>query len=352
MSHRQLSAVGAGLLVVNLVSACGKAERADARTSDIVDAIAVPSLERTLHLFIVDDSQAPTSQELRSKFADELASDVGEPLNDCDLTDPAAWAPADRLAMVVYPSLDTRLWVTPDTVPDLSLRTDRKTPGHLKRWATALAAAIATVPDGPRGSFAPLARLIDTISLLGGLREPADTAEQNLLIAAQGVTRVEVSLVSAVDDESADDPENYVLPMAVGNLESVVMADVVVPSVAGGHCRGPRQYSERFRTWLRTLEGVSAYAWASGDTCQLRSHLSVSCEARCFTEAPLIDETGRAACRVYAETTDSCPDELGWKEASEASNPELPSTDLDGARAQFSARWRGAARRARRPAAS
>lgn len=324
-----LATLGLAILSLSGGLGCGATEHAERHEPDIVEGVAVPRLERTLTLVVIDDSNTPASEELREQFAHELAGDVAEPQDDCYLADPAAWEPADRVAIVAYPSLPTSSWLTPSIVSDLALRTQRKTPDNLQKWGDALAKAITTAPDEPRAGFEPLARLTETLTLLGGLRTPADLAEQELLAAVTGVTQVEISFVTAREDASPGAAGAYALPTELGSLESVVLVDAILPSTSGGDCGAVRRYSERFGAWLANLPGTSTHPWAPGDTCRLRSHFDLSCETRCFSEPPAIDDAGRAACQIYAETTaDPCPEDLGWVEASQAA---LASAELDSA---------------------
>ena len=91
-----------GLLIVRIVGivslgvslACGTTKQRELQGPDVVEVIAIPELERRLTLMVIDDSSASSSQQLREQFAQELVSDVTDPRYDCDLVDPAAWAPA------------------------------------------------------------------------------------------------------------------------------------------------------------------------------------------------------------------------------------------------------------------
>jgi hypothetical protein len=290
--------------------------------------VILPTLatETEIWLFVVDDAPDAAGVALRERFLSAFVAKQTDLSQSWCARDPEAWRPLDRRAVIALPSASgTARFHGPDTVPELALQTRQPTSAALQTWSQTIAATVEAHIAGEGAQNAVLSTLTDGIALLSGERSPSSTAEADL-VASASITEPLVALVLVVvtghEDQSEAEPVDYALSNLAGDavvaVEQLVLpaADPTVP------CDGVRATTARYDAWLAASNLSSPGTWSVGDDCPLVvAGDAVECfpSARCIDGTPLSLADGRAACRLYAQTSQaSCPAELGWFE------PESP----------------------------
>jgi len=297
-----------------------------------------------LFVLIVDDGATEDAAELRDGVATAMEGYEQERqsrLGGCDARhDPVHWEPIERRAVIVRPSQagDARLttWLED---PALAWVANDRTPEDDARWAAAVRRGLEP-PANPPGGYHLLEAAWDTAQLLARQR-PSEIAREQALVEVVESNPMEVVFVVATtrDDESPLSATSYDrAPLAADAYSGWWL---LAPS--SSPCESysqPELTSPRLATWAKEgSDMLSVQGWPCETLDLFPFHASGSCRTR--NRPILLDEDGRAACRVevVSREIDACPAELGWADPLGDDGVRHPSTE------PFEAGWPRAVRR-------
>ncbi len=303
------------LVLALLVSACGSEADVPAGSAHQLTVYgSTQGRSARVAVLVIDDAATDFGRALRQRVADDFVADYESSYmlgwESCrEDEDPAVWYPAERFAVVVWPSRPLGQQIASFvTTPELSWSTEQYSESAAQQWSEAVAAAILRVETTDQGSYRPLEAQAYVVRLLLGQQPPASDDEQRLVDGMPADAIFDVYLATTRDDESPLVPSEY--RVSVGGDASISLGSprVFAPDENLSSCSTARV------PWISEWAGEADQSVPCADVDLFQAGFVTDCYERCIARAPMIADDGSAACRVIAYTPgeEPCSAELGW----------------------------------------
>lgn len=265
-------------------------------------------------LVVVDDAPTDEARALREFLATDIAGSY-ERAPCGEARDKAKWRPADVRVVLVSPS-DPARTLTSETNPELLLRTPNATEEELVAWETAVGDAILASETPDTESFRGVEALEHWARLLTGYDGPASDVERRFMASLpSGASRdgAYAFVGTTRDDESpAADGERWIPLAYAQGLDFRAL-----PETCSAQTEAPAEFETLDAYWTSgPCEGATLFDY----------DLSHECTPDCLDVMPLVDDGGRAECRVLARSWDlaDCPEWAGWADPEDGNGERSP----------------------------
>lgn len=258
-------------------------------------------------LIVVDDEASEQGRAVRALLAERFLAtfDVGAGPSWRSF-DPAAWTPYERYAIVVSPT--NGAVASPVSNGALAVSAPRTTAAAVDSWKSAVAEAIVGAEATDQQAFRALEEQARWLRVLIGYESPDNDVERAVLAGLPARGNIAIVVGSGRDDESPLEPDAYLKGPENSDRIGLGWRQAITPDPTFVYC-GPGR-TPRLDEWARSGD-------SRGTPCadhHVFDFLDVAaCFPRCESFRPLVDELGKAKCRVHVMTDLApCDSALGW----------------------------------------